>query len=127
MDTMYDLDYYSYNQFDQYRILRLDYFGNCSMYVVLPNEDLNLNDLLINLNVKKLNANLNELKSAQLDLQLPKFKLTSDLNLKDALQKLGVETLFNEQANLSGISNETNLMVSEAKQQAFINVDEVRL
>ena len=124
VETMYDLDFYQFGQFEQYRILQLDYVGNCSMYVVLPNEEVNLNDLLRELNARKLNDDLRELKSTHLDLQLPKFKLKSDVNLKNVLEQLGVKTLFNEQANLSRMSNETGLMVSEAVQNAFISVDE---
>lgn len=125
VETMYDLDFYQFGQFEQYKILQLDYFGNCSMYVVLPNEEVNLHDLLRELNARKLNEDLRELKSTHLDLQLPKFKLKSDINLKSVLEQLGVKTLFNEQANLSKISNETtSLMVTEAVQNAFISVDE---
>lgn len=124
VDTMYDLDFYSYAQFEQYKILQLDYMSNCSMFIVLPNEEINLHDLLKNLDAKQLNQHLNELKLTQLDLQLPKFNLKSDLNLKKILEHLGLQSLFNNQANLSKISNETNLMVTDAVQSAFINVDE---
>lgn len=124
VDTMYDLDFYSYAQFEQYKILQLDYLNNCSMYIVLPNEDINLHDLLNELNVKRLNDDLKELKSTHLDLQLPKFSLKSEINLKKVLLQMGITTLFNEEANLSKISNETNLMVSEVVQNAFINVNE---
>lgn len=124
VETMYDVDYYLFGQFEQYGILQLDYIGNCSMYIVLPNEEVNLHDLLLELNARKLNEDLRELKSTHLDLQLPKFKLESDLNLKSVLEQLGVRTLFNEQANLSKMSNETGLQVSEAVQKAFVSVDE---
>ena len=124
VETMYDVDYYLFGQFEQYGILQLDYIGNCSMYIVLPNEEVNLHDLLLELNARKLNEDLRELKSTHLDLQLPKFKLESDLNLKSVLEQLGVRTLFNEQANLSKMSNETGLQVTEAVQKAFVSVDE---
>lgn len=124
VDTMYDLDFYFYGQFDQYKITQLDYFSNCSMYVVLPNEEINLHDMISNLDHKKLNADLKELKPTHLDLLLPKFRLKSEIDVKDILEQLGIRSLFNEQANLSKMSNQTNLQVTEVKQNAYINVDE---
>ena len=124
VDTMSDLDYHHYGQFEQYKILRLDYFSNCSMYIVLPNEEINLNDFIINLDSKKLNEDLNQIKSTYLDVKIPKFTFKTHLTLNNILQKMGVGSIFNLDANLSKISNETNLVVTDAAQEAFINVDE---
>ena len=124
VETMCEQRDYLYGQFEQYRILRLDYLGNASMYIVLPNEDVNLHDLLLGLNARKLNDDLGKLKSTEVNLRLPKFKLETNINLKNLLEQLGVDTLFNEQANLSKMSEEKGLMVTETVQKAFIEVDE---
>ena len=115
---------YPLGQFERYQILQLDYIDNSSMYVVLPNEDVNLDDLLQELDIRKLNDELSDLRPTGIDLQLPKFKLETKIDLKTVLEQLGVKTLFNEQADLSRLSNETGLRVSEAIQSAFISVDE---
>ena len=123
VDTMHDRGDYRFGQFNKYGIVQLDYIGDSSMYIVLPNESVELHDLLVELNAQKLNKHLRELESMELDLQLPKFKLDTELDLKDMFQRLGVWTLFNDQANLSKISDR-KLMVSKAMQNAYIAVDE---
>ena len=124
VDTMCRRDDYQFGQFDKYGIVQLDYIGDCSMYIVLPNKNVTLHDLLLELNARKLNEHLRELRTRELDLQLPKFKLETELDLKDMLEKLNVKTLFNRQANLSKVSLNKRLMVSKAMQNAYIAVDE---
>ena len=124
VEMMCESDNYPFGQFERYQILQLDYRNNSSMYVVLPNEDVNLDDLLHDLDTRKLNDHLSELKPEKIDLQLPKFKLESKIDLNGILWQLGVKTLFSEQADLSRMSNEAGLRVSEAIQKAFISVDE---
>ena len=123
VDTMSKRGYYQFGRFEKYAIAQLDYIGDSSMCIVLPNENVELHDLLLELNARKLNEHLRELRSIELDLELPKFKLKTELNLKDMLEKLGVWTLFNCQANLSKMSNKS-LMVSKAIQNAYIEVNE---
>ena len=114
----------NFGQFEHYAIAQLDYFGDSSMYVVLPNVNVDLHNLLLELNARKLNEQLCMLRSTRVDLQLPKFTLKTDLDLKIMLQRLGVKNLFSEQANLSKISSEIPLTVSEAMQSAYVAVDE---
>ena len=123
VEMMCKLDDYQYGQFEHYRILQLKYHGNCSMYVVLPNENVNLDDLLRELNARKLNEDLLKLETIKVDLQLPKFELKSNINLITILEQLGVTKLFNPEADLSGISNHP-MWIGTAIQSAYISVDE---
>ena len=125
VDMMYCKEDYMYGQFRQYRIVELDYFGDSSMYVVLPNKKVNLDDLLLGLNAQKLNDDLRQLKSTYLKLKLPKFKLESDINWEGLLKQLGVETLFDdERADLSRTWDGDGLCVSKFVQKCYISVDE---
>ena len=47
------------------------------------------------------------------DLYLPKFSISSSYNLEDLLPQLGVREVFTHQADLSGITGEKNLVVSQ--------------
>ena len=124
VDTMCEEMTCPFGQFDQYCIAQLDYRGHSSMCVVLPKRGVNLGDLLLGLDARKLNQQLRSLSPTLLDLELPKFTLKTDLNLKNILQSLGVKSLFSEQANFSKISNESQLMVSDMMQSAYVAVDE---
>ena len=58
-------------------------------------------------------------------LRLPKFTVETELNLKTILKSLGVQKLFNFDADLSGLAkNAKELRVSEVIQKAFIKVGE---
>ena len=124
METICKQGYYQFGCFEKYAIAQLDYIGDSSMCIVLPNEKVALHNLLLELNARKLNEHLRELRSKELDLQLPKFKLKTELDLKDMLEWIGVDTLFNEEADLTKISNDPRLMVSKAVQNAFIEVND---
>ena len=124
VETMSIQDDFQYGEFEQYRILQLDYIGNSAMYILLPNEDVNLHNLLLELNTRKVNEQLRELESTSVDLQMPKFKLTTDIDLITVLEQLGLKALFNEETNLSKMSNEPGLVVTKALQKAFLDVDE---
>uniref|UniRef100_A0A6P7FJN9 Antichymotrypsin-2-like isoform X1 n=2 Tax=Diabrotica virgifera virgifera TaxID=50390 RepID=A0A6P7FJN9_DIAVI len=59
------------------------------------------------------------------ELKLPKFTVETDLNLKNILQSLGVQKIFNFDADLSGLAKDVKeLRVSEVIQKAFIKVAE---
>lgn len=63
--------------------------------------------------------------STELDVYLPKFKVTSDLDLKEYLTKMGMKGVFDSSnADLSGITGFKGMYVSKAVHKAFINVDE---
>jgi serpin B len=56
---------------------------------------------------------------------LPKFKLTTgSFSLKQGLQDLGMKLAFTEMSDLSGISPEGPLVISDILQKAYIEVSE---
>ena len=56
-------------------------------------------------------------------VSIPKFSIRHRSNLKVEMLKVGVSTLFSDEADLSGISNQP-LSVTDALQDAFIEVTE---
>ncbi|PIO71516.1 hypothetical protein TELCIR_06594 [Teladorsagia circumcincta] len=50
--------------------------------------------------------------------------METDFKLKDALIAMGVTEMFSDQANLTGITEEPPLKVSDAAHRALIEVDE---
>ena len=124
VEMLWKTDEYQYGRFKRYQILRLNFHDDSAMYVVLPDANVNLNDLLRELNPRRLNDELDELRPMEINLQLPKFELKTDIDLVPILKRLGVKRLFSSQADLSRISNYNGLRITSANQNAYISVDE---
>lgn len=114
-----------YLKVDDYTAVRLPYGnGNTSMYCLLPNEDININTFIENMNIKKWKdvcANISEVDNVV--LQIPKFKLEYGIkNLNNNLISLGMEEAFSNRADFSGIGED--LKISRVLHRAVIEVNE---
>ncbi|KAK5650728.1 hypothetical protein RI129_001757 [Pyrocoelia pectoralis] len=125
VDMMEITDYYNYYE-DltlNAKFLEMPYEGNdISMTFVLPNDVEGLGAL-----EEKIDAVLATPKYTRerVHVQLPKFKIETTIKFKQILQNLGVKDLFEDNADLSGISaNDEQLKVTKVIQKAFIEVEE---
>ena len=102
--------------------------SSLSMRIILPNKVDDLTELEASLNFEKLQALIfdnRRYKKVDVELSLPKFKLELNFPLKSCLMELGMVDLFDIcSSDLSGMSEENDLFVSDAVHKAFINVDE---
>ena len=113
----------------EYQLLELPYESkDLSMLIILPSSMKEFNAIEKSLSTSKLNQMLDKLyqyPSIKLDVYLPKFKVTTSMNLNDKLQKLGMRDVFDSRrADLSGITGYKGLYVSKAVHKAFMQVDE---
>ncbi|CAG5093853.1 Similar to SERPINI1: Neuroserpin (Gallus gallus) [Cotesia congregata] len=125
---------YNYNELPDLdaKIIELFYKssdGNhpVTMFIILPNEVNGANKIEVNLhdvNFKDLHENAGE-HMKECELQLPRFKVESTLNLKNILTKLGLNGIFEPSANFSGISESSQLSVSKVIQKTILEVDEI--
>ncbi len=72
--------------------------------------------------VEKWIAALNE--QDEVEVYLPKFTFTSQIELKEVLTSLGMPLAFSDEADFSGISTEKGQKLYDAIHQAFIDVNE---
>lgn len=56
---------------------------------------------------------------------MPKFELKYEIKLKNVLTSMGMRSVFDWDANLSGIADADPLFVSEVKHKSFLKIDEV--
>lgn len=101
--------------------------GNGRMWLILPNEGVTPEDLLTDEEVTALYTNGEcQQKTVQLNLSVPKFDVSSDLDLIDTLVSLGVKDVFDDTlADFSPITNDGDgLAVTEAKHAARVTIDE---
>lgn len=115
------MDYYANSK---YQMLRLPYKGNKqSMILVLPKEADSL--LSIEKNIKTSNFNyLFYNNKPEVELFLPKFKMTLPLNLNNHLKNLGIHQAFNYGADFSRLNADGGLYISNVVHKAFIEIDE---
>ena len=101
------------------QVLELPYKkSNLSMVIFLPKKR-NMNITLDELMKWRMNLGI-----AYVNLSLPKFKFTSEYNLKDALSNMGMKQVFTHDANLTGISPEKPLWAEEVYHKGYVSVDE---
>lgn len=112
-------------QNDTCSVLRLP-FGNgaYSMYVLLPAEGVTLDELIKGMSAQNLNERLNNVFTADVDILLPKFEVSSNIDLIEMLQSLGVTSAFdNTRADFSNMTS-SSVCVSKMLQKAKIEIDE---
>jgi len=98
--------------------------GRFSLLILLPNEE-GFGPFEQQLQGKRLEQIIGNLRSAgQIELTLPKFKITSGFMLKSVLSDMGMATAFSPKADFSGIKPDGELFIEEVYQKAFISIDE---
>lgn len=119
-----DTVHYYFDQETQYYFLELEYTGgNTSMIIVLPQNTRKIptnvltSDFLCALRYKF------ELRTV--NIILPRFKMEFRRELSKDMMNLGMEELFSETADLSGIRERNDLHVSLMLHKAVIEVDEM--
>ncbi|UYV75263.1 SRPN10, partial [Cordylochernes scorpioides] len=60
----------------------------------------------------------------KMDVFLPKFRIEYKKELKEAFQKVGLTSPFDDSADFSGITGQKNVKVSEISHKTFVEVDE---
>ncbi|XP_023297743.2 serine protease inhibitor 88Ea [Lucilia cuprina] len=98
--------------------------SDISMVIILPPFQSGLDEVLSKLKPDTLENALKDSMPREIDISLPKFKFEQNLELVPILRKLGINSLFEHNADLSGFSAESQLKVGDAKHVAKIKVDE---
>ncbi len=118
--TMHQTGYFPYMESDGYQVLELPYAdGRLSMVLMLPANGTGGNALPVDLNQW-----LSGLSLKEVQVSLPKFKMTTMDDLGDSLQALGMVDAFSgAAADFSGIADR-GLFITYVIQQAMIDVNE---
>ena len=105
-------------------ILELPYSNpDYKMYILIPriNSLRALNRLAISFNMSEVESNLH---MKNLELTMPAFQISFDIDLKQVLRSMGITSMFDpENANFTEMSND-ELFVKDVFHRAHINVNE---
>ena len=118
---------FPYAETDVYQAVELPYKGDhLAMLVVLPKTDHTLADVEGGLTgdaIDSLVAGL-DARAYDVDTFLPRFRVTYSRTLNHALVNLGMAGAFQDDANFRGISEETDLKISQVVHKAYVDVTE---
>ena len=122
---MHQTEKFAYLKAEGLQALELPYEGHAlSMVILLPDKVDGLTDLEQGLTADKLFAWRGQMKRRQVELTLPKFKMTSEFALKGVLSSLGMVDAFTTAADFSGMDGSKNLSIQHVIHKAFVDVNE---
>jgi serpin B len=98
--------------------------SNLSFGMILPKDFFGLEAVESQLNDKLFIELLEDADTTNVRLSMPKIKLKSKLKLKSVLQKLGLETMFNQEADFSRINRNDSLHFSQVIHQTHLDLNE---
>ncbi len=117
----------AYGKNDLCKLLRLHYGnGGYSMVVMLPNEGKAIGDIIKSLSAKSMEVQLQQMRSTEVDILLPRFTTVSETYLEKALSSMGMPRAFGNLAEFPNMvqDHSDDLYVSMMKQKAKIEVNE---
>ncbi len=118
---------FPYGELESLQLLELPYRGDAlSMLIVLPAMPDGLARLEESLTPEKLAQWRQALRTREVQVFLPRFKMTASLNLNEPLGALGMEAAFDpSRADFSGISGPPGwLFIDSVLHKAFVEVNE---
>ena len=123
---MYQKEKFGYAELDDMQLLELSYKGDeLSMLILLPKTIDAMSSVENELSVEKLAANLKQMRKREVDVYLPKFKITcGTLEMKGILSAMGMKDAFSDAADFSGMNGKRNLFISAVMHKAFVEVNE---
>lgn len=116
----------------QSKILRLPYADSrYAMFIILPNADNNINNLIKKLDSKTIAREAWYLDEIEVKAEIPKFSIEYDADMKTHLQNVGIRDIFTNNAKLPGLfqpdenkNDDNSKKVSNILQKAGIIVNE---
>ncbi|KAJ8274923.1 hypothetical protein COCON_G00095480 [Conger conger] len=113
--------YLAYDPTMKLGVLKLPYQGGVAMLVLLPDKDVDYTSIDEVLTGDRFLGWIKMLKKIKLEVVLPMFSLEQSYAMKTVLPDMGISNVF-ESADLSGLSEEPNLNLSEMIHKAAIEV-----
>lgn len=133
VSMMYQREYFEYAEVEGLQILELPYRGDAlSMVVLLPDAVGGLAALERRFTPDNLQQWLSALtlpvegpELMQIQLWLPKFRVTSEFDLTKVLSMMGMPSAFGERSDFSGINGGRDLFISDVIHKAVVEVSEI--
>ena len=113
-----------YSADKQWQMVQLPYGnGGFVMDLLLPVDEKGFEKAVCSLDADEWNALTGSLRSREVHLEMPKFKMEYEILLNDALESLGMKDAFTGAADFSKMSD-TGLCIDFVKQKTYVDVNE---
>ncbi|KAG1936392.1 protein Z-dependent protease inhibitor isoform X2 [Pimephales promelas] len=106
------------------RVLRLPYRGGAALLIVLPDATADYTVIDDEINAERFFGWIKNMRRMRMEVHLPKFKMEQSYNMHEILPHLGIDSVFLDSANLTGLSKEGHLKISQVLHKAVIEVNE---
>ncbi|CAH6850372.1 alpha-1-antitrypsin [Phodopus roborovskii] len=104
-------------------VLLMDYLGNATAIFILP-DDGKMQHLEQTLTKEIICKFLEDRHTRSANIHFPKLSISGTYDLKTALNPLGITQVFNNGADLSGITEDVPLKLGKAVHKAVLTLDE---
>ncbi|NXY44450.1 ZPI inhibitor, partial [Ceuthmochares aereus] len=94
-------------------VIKLPYKGKAHMLIVIPEKEGDYISVEDHLTTELVESWLGNMKMRKLDISIPKFKLEQKYKMKKLLYALGIKNLFTRTADLSHLTDQGRIAVSQ--------------
>ena len=129
-DFMNDKSITNYYWGDKFSSVTLNLEGNGQMRLILPDEGISTEELIkddevIDYMMMRKGMEYTNSKYIMVDLSVPKFDVSSQIDLIDGLSELGITDLFDaEKSDFSPLTESADIALSQAEQDTRVMIDE---
>ena len=114
-----------YKETNEYQIIRLNYTNSTNCLIILPRENIFIDDFVEGLNSNKWNEIIDEMPIEDIDFSLPKFTINNiESSFTHSLQNLGMKIPFSDSADFSKMIKGKKLKINKVCQKAYLQIDE---
>lgn len=108
-----------------FQVLELPYKGSqFSLIIMLPAEGTAIEEMEKLITARQILKWLTEMEEEQVEISLPRFKVEQKLDFKEALKSLNVTEIFSGDCDLSGITDSSEVSVSQVMQRVSFEISE---
>ncbi len=122
VEMMRQQNRYRYYQRNGTQAIELNYKkDSMSAVIILPPKEIDINEFIEKANISEI---VKGLVPAKVILELPKFELEFTVTLNEVLKKLGMETVFTDDADLGRLKEEKDIKIDSVIHKTYLKVDE---
>lgn len=107
------------------RVLGIDYLGReLTLYLIMPKNRGDITKIEPSLSSEDIISLIDSARSVDLEAVVPKFDIAYRFDLEDRLRQLGVARVFSTPAELSLLSSDRGVYITEAVAEAYFRVSD---